>query len=344
MQGRSRRLAHGAGIALALLVGCAGGRSDATPAWLTRLAAAPKPPARNENWPLPPARMEQLLRTGDFELRKHEATASGITGAMRLTVRFESLRRDVDLKWKVAPQRDAEGWNNSPRREIASYQIQKWFLEPSAYVVPTTVARCLPLDVYRRIDPAAEPNLPGTRCVFGVASVWLEKVEVPEVLFDEARFESDPIYARHFANFNILNYLIENRDGRADNVLASTNESNRRVFAVDNGIAFGERIYNFFVRGWEDIRVGALPRDSIARLRKLTREDAEALAVVAEFRLGRDGVLREVKPGPPLDPASGSTYRDGVLQLGLEEDEIDEVWERVEELLATVAEEKLRVF
>jgi hypothetical protein len=288
--------------------------------------------------------MEQLLRAGRFAPRATRDVGHGVTGAEHWTVRFPEIGRDVDLKWKTAPAGDADGWNNSPRRELAAYRVQQWFLSPREYVVPTTVARCLPLETVRRVHPDAEPNLPGTRCVLGVLSVWLRNVETPEVLFEPDRFERDPAYARHLADFNLLNYLIENGDMRGSNILASTDPSNRRVFSVDNGISFGEPIFNVFVPGWKELRVPALPRSAVARLRRLERDDADALAVVAEFHLGEDGVLREARPRAPLDPDRGSRFRDGVLQLGLTQHETEALWRRVESLLAVVREERIPVF
>jgi hypothetical protein len=157
-----------------------------------------------------------------------------------------------------------------------------------------------------------------------VLSVWLRNVETPEVLFEPDRFERDPAYARHLADFNLLNYLIENGDMRGSNILASTDPSNRRVFSVDNGISFGEPIFNVFVPGWKELRVPALPRSAVARLRR--------------------GVRREARPRAPLDPDRGSRFRDGVLQLGLTQHETEALWRRVESLLAVVREERIPVF
>jgi hypothetical protein len=329
---------------LVFALGCAGRLEATRPGrWLERLSAAPRPPA-GRHWPVPPAEMEKLLRTGKGEVRERHEVGSGVTGAERFTTYFPALRRNVDFKWKAAPSGDADGWNNNPRKELAAYEIQKWFLPPGAYVVPTTVARCVPLDSYRRLEPKAEPTLPGTRCVFGVEAMWLQNVEVPEDLYEEARFRRDPVYARHLANFNLLTYLIDDRDTRKGNVLTSTDASNRRVFSVDNGISFDPLLYNPFENQWKDIRVPALPRESVERLRAVTPSKARELSVVAQFRTDREGILRPVRPGPALDPERGSRFRDGVLQLGLTDGEIEHVWERVQELLREVDERKIPLF
>jgi len=66
--------------------------------------------------------------------------------------------------------------------------------------------RCIALEDYRRLDSSAEPTLLGSRCVFGVQALWLSNVAILEPLCDEARFRSEPRYARHLANFNLFAY------------------------------------------------------------------------------------------------------------------------------------------
>jgi len=284
------------------------------------------------------------MAEGRGEVRKEHRTPSGVTGAQRFSVRFPAIGRTIDLKWKAAPPGNADGWNNAPRKELAAYAVQKWFLEPEEYVVPTTVCRCVRLSSYRHFDPKAKPTLPGTSCVFGAEALWLEDVEIPAQLYDEARFESDAAYARHLANFNILAYLIDDRDTRADNVLASKSQDNRFVFSVDNGIAFDPLIYNIFMNNWKDIEVPALPRASIARLRKLDAKQLEELAVLAEFRADPSGFLRPVRPGRPIDPTRGTRFRGGVLQLGLTDREIAHLRERIAGLLREIDERKIPLF
>jgi hypothetical protein len=127
-------------------------------------------------------------------------------------------------------------------------------------------------------------------------------------------------------------------------VLAATDPSNRRVFSIDNGIAFNEWLYNFFLPNWDSIRVPALPRDSLERLRAVGEHELQALLVVAEFHRGANGVLRETPPSAAFDPDDGSRIRDGVLQLGLEPDEIESVQERLQDLIARVDAEEIPLF
>jgi hypothetical protein len=336
---RARRIAALAGV----VAGLAGAHDSQPPGWLERLSQAAPPPA-GESWPVSPVEAEKLMATGAGEIRERKPTSSGTSGAQRLTVYFPSIGRSLHVKWKSAPPGKADGWNNAPRKELAAYVIQKWFLPPRAYVVPTSVGRCLPIDAYRELDPKAEPTLAGTQCVFGIQSLWLEDVAPTDSLYDAAAFERDPAYARHLANFNLLAFLIDDRDTRASNVLVSKDASNRRVFSVDNGISFDPLVYNLFDDSWKDIRVPALPRASVAALRRLTRERADELAVVAQFRVDRKGILRPVRPDAPIDPKRGVRFQDGVLQLGLTEDEIDHVWSRAQKLLAEIDEKDIPLF
>ncbi len=117
------------------------------------------------------------------------------------------------------------------------------------------------------------------------------------------------------------------------------------MFAIDNGVAFGGVFYNWFVPNWSDLRVPALRKESIDRLRKLTEQDLhDALAVVSEGRLNEHGYFVAVEPGPNIDKDRGVRYEDGRLQFGLTEDEIEEVWERIEDLIEDVDEGDIEVF
>jgi hypothetical protein len=327
----------------AALSGCVSADPAPAPDWLAHLAASP-PPQPGNAWPLPPETLERLLAEDAREDRKIVPAGSGVTGAYKITAYFPRARRELDLKWKVAPRDDADGWNNAPRKELAAYEIQKWFLDPIDYVVPTTRARCAPIDAYRELVPDAQPNLPEVRCVFGVDVVWLEHVETASPLYEEARFRSERGYAEPLANLNLLTYLIEHRDARENNFLESEDEGSRRVYSVDNGIAFGSWFYNFFLRSWEELRVPALPRRAIDRLRRIPRSRVEALAVVAQLERDARGVLRPAPHDPPSDPRAGVVLRDGVLQLGLREGEIEDLWQRLQDLREADVDGRLRLF
>jgi hypothetical protein len=298
----------------------------------------------SRHWPLPPAELEPLLANEEPKILSIRGGVGGVMGVLKLRVAFQPSGRELDVKWKKSPPGDADGWNNSPRKEIAAYEIQKWFLDPSDYVVPTIVVRCLPPKVYEPIHAAEPANLPGTHCIAGAFVVWLEDVTVPLVLYDEARFRSDPLYARHMADFNLLAYLIDHTDGREGNFLTSEIESERRVFSIDNGVTFGALVHNFMVPNWNVIRVPSLRKETIERLRQLGPKDYEALGVVSELRADADGVLRPVEPTPNRAPRKGARVADGWIQLGLEADEIEGLRHRVEKLLADVDAGRIATF
>jgi len=297
-----------------------------------------------ENWPMPPPRIEELFAADDYEIIAAKSAGAGVTGAMKATIRFPSFDETLNVKWKRMPSPRLDGMNNSPRKEMAVYEIQKWFLDPEDYVVPTLSARCVPLEIARRYRPEAAPTLPGTSCVLGVAAVWLENVTVPDQLLDEARFANDSNYAYHMANFNLLTYLVRHRDGRDGNFLVSRDEQNRRIFAVDNGIAFGGLVYNYFVPNWDRLRVPALRRETIERLRRVERSDIEKLGVLVHFEKDGDGMLRRAPAPGNLDPSRGVRVQGSSVQLGLTRSEIDRIEERLDQLLEDVDTGKVAVY
>ena len=323
-------------LAAALLAACAPAihRAPPPPGWQAELARRDAVVASHA-FPLPPSRLERLMRDARLEIRRAEDAGGGIMGARRLEAYVPAADRTLAFKWKRAPD-GGEGWNNTPRREVAAYRIQQWFLPPEAYVVPTTVARCIPLAAYAPIDADAEPNLDEGRCVLGTLAIWLDDVESPEVLLDEARFYSDALYARSSAEYNLLTVLIGNRDTLVGNQLVSTDPDAPRIYSVDNSISFRHELYNFFQPHWDQLRVPALPRDSVERLRAVDAGDVDALSVVAELWLDADGVFREVEPSAPFDAEHGVRLRDGVLQLGLEPGEIAALKRRLVALLDAV--------
>jgi hypothetical protein len=309
-------------------------------------AAASEPGGAATHWPLPPAALEEILAREDFEIREVGGGVGGVMGVKKLRLHFPGAQRELKVKWKVAPPGTADGWNNTPRKEIAAYEIQKWFLDPEDYVVPTIVARCIPLATYAPLAEGAEPqpNLPGTRCVFGGLTIWMEHVGIEDPIYEEARFRANPRYAHHMANLNLLTYLIQHQDGRRNNFLTADDKSDRHIFSIDNGVAFGARVTNWFVWNWDAIRVPALRRQSIERLRALPPERVEGLGVVAELRAGEDGVLRAVAPSANADLERGARVAPGWLQLGLTQSEIAALRARLERLLADADSGRLPLF
>jgi len=306
--------------------------------------ASEQAPSRTpvRHWPLDPDTLEQALRSGPIEIVSESYAGAGLTGASRLELRLLDPHETIAAKWKPMPAR-LDGINNSPRKEIAAYEVQKLVLEPEDYVVPTSVARCLPPAAFPDPSRHSTPTLPGSRCELGVLTLWLENVTLPDPLLDLERFRRDEVYARHLGHFNLVTYLIHHQDGRRGNFLVSTNDRNRRVFSIDNGVAFSGILYNWFVRNWKRIHVPALPQRAIERLERVGPGDLEPLAVVAELRLGRDGIFVPVPPGPLRDRDEGVRIDGPTVQLGLDEDEIEDLWERIEDLLEEIREGDLGI-
>ena len=316
-----------------------------------RFSEVPAPP-RGEafaNWPHPPIttleKMQEFDRT-PIEVRSVKDAGGGVTGAEKVELFLPTRHEYLAVKAKKVPPL-LDSWNNSPRKEIAAYRIQALFLDPVDYVVPTTTLRCMPLELWRKHHHSASPTVPGTSCVLVTLAFWLKDVALPDPLYDEERFLSEPRYADDLANFNILTYLVNHRDNRKGNFLVSRNESERRVFAIDNGVAFGAWIFNWFYppnSAWRKIRVPALPRRTVERLRKHGREDLDQLAVIAQLEADDSGILRLVAPGKPFDPRTGARLRGTIVQFGLTDDEIEDVWGRIEKLIEDIDEGNLDLF
>src|SRR6185369_8441369 len=253
------------------------------------------------NWPMAPAELEKRLGEQDIEIREAKPAGSGVTGAWKLAIAF-SDGKTLQAKWKSAPPETADGWNNSPRRELATYEIQRWLFDENDYVVPTIEPRCFALEKIRSFQADSKPTLAGSSCVLGTVAVWLEDVTAPKDAYDKKRFRSDPLYARYLADLNVLTYVIGHRDGHQGNILVSTDASDPRSYAVDNGMAFDLLPWNLNVNNWFRIRVPWLRRETVDRLRKVDKKTIRALAVVAELEVDNAGMLHVVAPEAPFEP------------------------------------------
>jgi hypothetical protein len=300
------------------------------------------------NWPISPEVAEgELYRMAvarEIKIEEIKGTAAGTSGAFKERIYFPGLEKEVTIKWKKAKTGRLDDFNNSPRRELAAYQIQRLFLEPEDYVVPTSFMLCAPRDLYEKHHGYTAPSLEGTNCVLGLVSIWLNDLTVPEPLYEEARFLNEPNYAYFLSNLNILTYLIDHSDARKGNFLVSKDEARRQVFSIDNGESFGSWPHNFFAQNWNVILVPALRQDTIDRLRKLQREDLDFLGVVVQLEKDDNLILQPVIPGKNLDPLKDVRISDGTVQLGLKQSEIDVVWKRITSLLADVDAGKIPVF
>ena len=247
----------------------------------------------------------------------------------------------MQVKWKRAPQ-GGETFNNEPRYEVAAYLFQKLFLNPEEYVVPPTAIRGSPYAQYKSIESAALPTFDNPKLVFYVLQYWLENVDSKNI-YDIDRLASDDTYAKFVGNLNIFSYLIRHSDANQGNFLISTIESNPRVYAVDNGIAFAsdrsDRGYE-----WQQLRVERLPAATVARLKMLSPQKIKsALETVAQFEV-QYGLPVAVAPTENLAPEKGVRRTDNIIQFGLTRNEIDGIVERLAALLNRVANGKLTLF
>ena len=246
------------------------------------------------------------------------------------------------VKLRAAKHRDT--FNNVPRYELAAYRLQRLFLEPNEYVVPTTVFRGVPLnEVHAWGRSRLEPTYKESDQVFFVVQYWLANVESLAEPLDKQRFEKDPNYARHIANLNVLTYLIAHKDANRGNILLSTDLDRPRAFTVDNGVSFRseESEQGAF---WRRIRVPALPSKTINRLKAIELDTLRAeLLVVSQHRL-ENGRYVPTAATQPLDTARGVTRNGGLLQLGLTEVEIRQVLRRVHRLTRRVERSELKLF
>jgi hypothetical protein len=307
-------------------------------------ASAASAGALPPNWPMPPSELERRFTREKFEVRKVEDAGGGKTGALRLELGFDD-GKTVAVKWKAAPPALADGLNNSPRKELATYEIQRWIVDENDFIVPTVALHCFPLEQARAFESDPTPTLAGSSCVLGSLAVWMQEVAVPKTLYDEKRFESDPLYARYLADFNLLTYLVGHRDTRKGNVLRSTVAGDPRVYAVDNGLSFDRLPWNLRVTNWFRIHVPWLRRETVDRLRKVDKGMLRALGVLAELEADDKGVFRVVPSGPHFDPEGDRAVRrrGNRVQFGLDEDEIEDVEERIEDLLEDVDSGKQQV-
>jgi len=316
----------------------------ATLAALTAIAllGARPLPAQDLNILLPADSIESLFRTGDFQMLGWTGSRWEKDRTQRVVLRFDE-RTMMLAKWAMAPRGGEGVFNNRPRYEIAAYEFQKLFLDEPEYVVPPTVARCVSVERYREMQHSAHATFSGTESVLVILQYWLWNVTSDDV-WDKDRFERDTLYARHFANLNLFTFLIRHSDANPGNVLISSVTSNPRVFAVDNGVAFSRREESDRGTKWRRLAVKRLPRKTVERLRAVTREELDRrLSVVAQFSLVGDQLV-PVTPTGPIEASEGMRRRGDVVQLGLTDYEIGQIWGRIQKVLDEVDDGKIVLF
>lgn len=301
------------------------------------------PPSRlcpNEKLPedgfcLPVERLANMLEHDDMTVLQARPTASGTAGAKVLWLKFPKDGVVFKAKWKEAA-RGGSALNNEPRKELAAYELQKLFLDERDYVVPPTVGRCIPLDVYKEEVRPTNPTFRGTHCAFGVLSYWIEGIRELHG-FSKSRFKADLPYRAAIANLNLFTYLIDHRDPRPSNFAITRDRDAPRAFSIDNGLAFSglKNPRAVFLNEWEHLIIPMVPHDKIERLRRITREDLDKLATVAEFSIEGD-TLKPIPPTAAFKDEDGVRMKDNVVQLGLTTSEIDDIEHRIKDLLHRV--------
>jgi hypothetical protein len=290
---------------------------------------------------LPVDTLESVGGRRDIEVLHVGIASGGTSRPNTLYVRVPETETNETLvikgKW-ANPPTGGDGFNNSPRREIAAYQIQSLFLEADQYVVPVTMGRCVPVERHARVIGLAEATFPGTDCVYGAFAYWVQDV-TPEGARDFERAERDPAYREALARLNLFTYVISHRDGRDANFLVSKDPARPRVLSIDNDLAFrgfkNPFTYGPFMRDWSKIQVDALPRGNVERLRQVTRADLDRMLVVEQYEVV-DGLLVGVPPGPPLSDRGGVQFDGRIVQIGLDRAEVDGIDRRIRKLLERV--------
>jgi hypothetical protein len=310
-------------------------------AYVCALGCAPAL-AVDANILLPVAELQSRLDDAPFEIVSAKpARGLAVDVALKTEIRFDD---GTPLRVKLRPANPgASEFNNEPRFELAAHRLQRAFLDGDDMVVPPTALRMLPRAMLRPHAPTVKPTFRGSSQVLVVVQYWLHKVSGPVEIWDPQRFKSDPAYARHIANLNVLTYLIRHGDSNAGNVMLSTAADSPRAFAVDNGVAFSSPAGDRGSR-WRDIRVPALPAATVERLRALDAAALEReLGVLATWQRS-DDTFEPVPSAPRLQGMRGVRMRADRVQLGLTPREIRELEQRRRALLARVDSGELGTF
>lgn len=272
---------------------------------------------------------------------------TAVLGASSGDVRFA-------IKWRPA---ESESLLSDPAKELAVFALQQLFVPEQDAVVPPTRALCLDRAALEELTHQTLEPFEGSDCVLGYAAWWLHGAighraavsrELAEprgdfTLYDRERFEREPAYRRNVAIVNLVTYLSRNVDAHLGQFVMYPDDGH--WFVIDQSMTF-DVLPNPRVAirdNLSEMTVPSIPADIAARLVALTREELNSLAVLVEWE-ERDGRLVRVPQGD-LFQADERVRREGSrIQIGLEPDEIEGVWERVEILRARLDDETLQTF
>ena len=237
------------------------------------------------------------------------------------------------------------------------FELQQLFVPPQDAVVPPTRALCLDRGELEGLTHRTLETFEGTECVLGYAAWWLHGAighraavarELAEhrddfTLYDRARFDDDPVYRRNFAILNLVTHLSRNVDAHLGQFVMYPDDGH--WFVIDQSMTFdvlpNPRVV---IRdNLSDMIVPSIPADIAARLVALARDELQSLAVLVEWE-ERDGHLVRVPNGEIFDAGERLRREGSRVQIGLEPDEVDGVWERLEVLRARLEDGTLRTF
>ena len=280
--------------------------------------------AQDSNITQPIADLERLLAAEPLVITQAEISRPKAKGdiTLRADVSFGGAP-PLRVKLRKA-EPGADTFNNVPRYDLAAYELQKLFIDPTEYVVPPTVLRFIPRADFAKYQPDVARTFSSADQVLAVLQYWLSDITVVADVLDPARFEADALYARHIGQLNVLTYLIEHRDSNVGNFLIGKSPIGARVFSIDHGVAFAS-IDSDRGEAWKDIRVNRLPADTVARLRTVTLPVLEQrIGVLAQWKLEGTRYV-PVALGPNLSPYRGVRREGKDLQMGLTKSEISAV-------------------
>jgi hypothetical protein len=302
------------------------------------------------------AEVESWLVDPGLEILGAAPPPTGIQGAVVLTLRAPRLMPVVfRAKWRA---HSTTTTRNSPRRELAAYAVQKLFLEPDEYVVPPAAPHCFPLEAYRaEVDQNAKATFREAPCVFGYLSYWLEDVEPLadaaeegwfhgqyRHAFDPRLYADNPAYRDSISRVNMLTYIIGHADSHAKNFVITSDSSAPLVYSVDNSLSLGlKKNARLDPRhDWSMLKVPALPRSSVERLRAHARE-LDRLAAIAVLEPKAGVLVQGEAPRAPPN-ALGLEWTGGRLRVGLSAAEIGDLEVRVALLLRKVDRGEIQIY
>jgi hypothetical protein len=302
------------------------------------------PSLGTEDFCMPSSRIEGWLRSGEYRVTDAAVASGGTTAPHKLRLEVEEGGRVLSFSVKFKAASDSlDVFNNSPRRELAAYEVQKLFLSEDEYVVPPTVVACLPVERYGALVGDLEP-FPGSDCALGVMAYWAEHV-TDHGVYEKDRLARDPLYRNAIANLNVLTVLIGHQDNIGSNFLLTKEETHPRLLAIDNGLSFGAMGANpmqLFSSAWSSFRVDALPARTVARLAGVRRHELDRLEVLAQLER-RGTSLADVPASRPLEPTDGVRDDGRTIQLGLTEEEVALVEHRVAGILHEIESRELSI-